>query len=264
MQRLVIGSTAGQHYIPDCRLPKDLDVFSPDKNHDDICQSGQRVEPLWHPLLERWIPPGTDRIATLDELYTIKVSHAYWELKNGSWNKHMWDIVALRRAGAQIIQDFHDDLYKICEGLHGKKKLDLNKDVASFFTPTVPRVFVHDSIHETVCYFDEPLYRRVLREGSEVAIDMAKVWALSFEDQVRLYREETYVTALERKVIPAGYKISRRAAYQWALKQMITSFSKGRSAQFLVEHYDLFRVPDIDYLGLHKMNLDKLVHVEEA
>jgi hypothetical protein len=260
MQRLIVGSTAMARVLSISRAPKDLDIFTPDPHHDPSL----RVETFWHPLLERWISPGTDRFATLDELFTIKVAHAPWELKNGSWLKHMWDICQFKRAGAVVHQPFHDDLYKICEEIHGPKKVDLNKDKTTFFSPTVRRTFDHDSIHETVCYYDEPLYRAVLRDGSSVAIDMNKVYSLSFEDQIRLYREETYVTALERRVIPENYRTSRRTAYAWALKQMITSFTKGWSAQFIIENFDIFRVPDVDYVSVHLSQKHKLVKLETS
>lgn len=254
MQRLIIGSTAALVHLDNFRAPKDLDIFTPSP------ESG--AETFWHPLLERWIPPGTDRVATLDELYTIKVAHAYWVLKNGSWNKHMWDVTKLKAAGAQLRQPFHDDLYRICEEIHGPKKVDLDKDTTAFFSPTVRRVYDHDSIHRTVCYYEDPLYLSVLREGSSVAVDMRRVHSLSFDDQVRLYREETYATALERRIIPADYKHSRRAAYAWALQQMITSYTKGWSAQFLVEHFDVMRVPDVDYVDLHLSRRDRLIKLE--
>lgn len=255
-QRLVIGSTAARHWLSNFREPKDLDIFSPEKIHG--------AETFWHPLLESWILPRTDRIATLNELYTIKVSHAPWALKNGTWNKHMWDVTALRKAGARIIQPLHDLLYQVCEDTHGRKKLDLNKDKSEFFTPHVRRLYEHDSIHWTVCYGNRPAYLDVLKPGSEVAIDMDLVRSLPHEVVARLFREETYTTALERHLIPVDYKFSYRGAYQLAMRQMITSFTKGWSAQFLVEHYDKLRVPDVDYVALHLSRQALLIRLEES
>jgi hypothetical protein len=254
MQSLLIGSMALTQYLPHVRTPKDVDAFSPDPIPG--------AETFWHPILEDWIPPGTDRVATLDELYTIKVSHAYWSLKNNSWLKHMWDICQMKAAGAVVHQPFHDDLYRIWTLTHGRKKVDLNKDKAEFFSPTVRRAYEHDSIHWTVCYYDKPLYLQVLKDGSDVAVDPGKLHGLSVDDLIRLYREETYVTALERIVIPAGYVTSAKAAYSAALKQMITSYTKGWSAQFLVEHYDVLRVPDVDYVQLHLSRKYRLLKLE--
>lgn len=251
VQRLVIGSTAMRHHLPLSRAPKDLDVFSP--------PAEVGAELFWHPSFEDWIPPGTDRCASIDELYTLKVSHAYWELRNGSWLKHMADVVTLKNAGAVLIPELHSLLYKVWEGQHGVKKLNLRQEAADFFSDAVTRAFDHDSLHRSVAYGSAPAYEAVLRDGEEVDMDMSKVWALPVVGQVRLFREEIYVTALERLVIPSGYKYSPRRAYAWALRRTITSLTKGRSARFIVENYGVFRVPDMDYVSLHLSRKNELV-----
>lgn len=252
VQQLVIGSTALADHLS-IREPKDLDVFAPNSDgHKDS---------FWDDRLATWIPPGTNRSATLNELYTIKVSHSYWELRNGSWNKHMYDIVAMKRAGAELDLELHNLLYAIWEDRYGRKVVDLSQESDEFFTDAVGRRYVHDSLHASVAYGDHPLYESVLRDGHSVAMDMGKLRALPFEDQVRLFREEVYVTALERLVIPNGYRYSSSAAYAWALRRTVTSLTKGWSARFLVENFDVFRRPDVDYVGLHLSNIHKLVEV---
>ncbi|WP_190822006.1 DUF7275 domain-containing protein [Saccharopolyspora pogona] len=254
MTYLVIGSTAMRAYIPECREPKDLDVFT------QLPLDG--AETFWHPSFEEWITPGTARYATLDELYTLKVSHSYWELKNGSWDKHINDGMALKAAGARLLLDLHKLLYKVWEEKHGKKKVDLSQEAEDFFSDAVKRIYEHDSIHDSVAYGDRPLYESVLKDGASVDIDMGKIRGLPFEDKVRLYREEIYATALERLVIPSGYKCSPRRAYSWALRRTITSLTKGWSARFLVENYDVFRSPDCDYVARHKEKKHKLFPLE--
>lgn len=248
LQRLVIGSTAAPTVLN--RSPVDLDVFSPDPN------AGEDV--IWHPDFSTWITPGTNRLATLNELYTIKISHAYWELKNGSWLKHMSDTVRLQDAGAELIQPLHDLLYKVWTSVHGPKRVNLGLESDQFFKDAVVRLYDHDSLHRSVAYGDHPLYEDVLQDGHSVKTDMARVRALSFADKIRLYREEVYATALERIIIPSNYKHSPRHAYAWALRRTITSLTRGWSAQFLAENYKTMRTPDIDYVALHLSNTDKL------
>lgn len=254
MTRIVIGSTAMQAYVPGCRAPKDLDVFAGHQEHG--------AEVFWHQSFEDWITPGTDRIATLDELYTLKVSHSYWELRNGSWDKHINDAMALKAQGATLLLDLHKLLYKVWEEQHGQKKVDLSQEAEEFFSDAVKRVYDHDSIHDSVAYGDRPLYESVLKDGHSVDIDMGKIKALPFEDKVRLYREEIYATALERLVVPSDYRCSPRRAYAWALRRTITSLTKGWSARFLVENYDVFRSPDCDYVARHLEKKHKLIPLE--
>jgi hypothetical protein len=244
-------------HIPGTRTPKDVDVFSPDA-------AGENVDSFWHPYFELWIPDGTYRYATLDELYTIKVSHAYWELRNGSWNKHMSDVVMLKRAGAKLDEPLHNLLYKVWCEEHGSKQVDLKLEADEFFSDAVKRRYVHDSLHESVAYGERPLYESVLKPGKSVQMDMDAIWALSFDDQVKLFREEIYVTALERLVIPHDYRFSPARAYAWALRRTITSLTKGWSARFLVENYEVFRRADVDYVDRHLANRHVLVELEEA
>ena len=255
MRRLVIGSTALTHHIGGTRRPKDLDVFSPDPAPNE--------EAFWHPDFAAWIGEGADRIATLNELYTIKVSHSYWELRNRTWDKHMADIVSLKRAGAIVDDGLHALLYRVWEETHGRKQVDLDQDATDFFSDAVTRKYEHDSIHASVAYGDEPLYVRYLVPGETVRMDMTAVKAAPFPDQVRLFREEIYATALERWMIPKEYRWSPRRAYADALRKTITSLTKGWSARFIVENYEVFRTPDVDYVQHHKENSHKLMYLED-
>lgn len=420
MATLVIGSTAARHWFPDWREPKDYDVYSDSPVDGDV---------FWDDRLYNLIGRDTTiRMATPDELLSIKWSHAYWELKNGSWGKHMADLLDLERRGAQLIPEWHDVLYRIWEDKHGKKKVDLTMEsggddeevwlpypgdtrysvsnlgrvrgprkllegtecsgpvkyrqygigrestklghslvmetfvgplpvgmqvrhldgdpqnnrvsnlmygtplenaadkqrlgttvrgevhklaklteesVASiraeyargdvsqrqlaskygvaqslvgrvinhqswqgekgFFEDAVKRVYDHDSLHLSVAYTPgRPIYDECLKDGKSVQMDMAKVWAMPHEKIVQMFREEVYVTALERLVIPSGYRHSPGGAYQWALRRTITSLTKGRSARFLVEHFGEFCKPDVDYVAVHRANASYLKELAHA
>lgn len=262
MTRLIIGSAAMHQQIPGSREPKDLDVFSPQAARDT---TGLRLEDaFWHQSFSDWIPEGTDRYADPDELYTIKCSHSPWALRNGSWNKHMSDVVLLKEHGAKLIPWLHDLLYDVWEQEHGKKRVNLDMDTESFFSDAVKRTYVHDSIHDSVAYFDRPLWESFLVPGETVKMDMAAIRAADFDTQVRLYREEVYATALERYIIPNDYQYSPRRAYADALKKTITSLTKGWSSLFLIENYGIFRMPDIDYVQHHRSKSHLLQLLEES
>lgn len=248
---MIIGSTAVKHWFPDFpREPKDLDTMLVPGIYDN-------TDNFWHPTLRGTIldRPG---YANPDELYTIKLSHSYWDLKNGTWAKHIYDLQWLKGKGAWVIQPIHDLLYSVWEEKHGKKKMKFSEST-EFFDDAVDRVYDHDSIHASVAYYDEPLYIRTLLPGYTVKVDMNRVWEMSFTDQVKLFREEVYATALERIMIPKNYHFSPGAAYLWALRRTITSLTRGRSAQFLVENYRLFAQPDCDYVARHLRNKERLI-----
>lgn len=260
---LVIGSTAAHAALGgEWRRPKDLDAFvSPDAQN---WGTARKADMFWHEDLTQYWGLDTYRFATLDELYTLKISHSYWELENNTWLKHITDAMLLKRHGAELIPDLHRTLYGIWEQKHGKKQVDLDMDKREFFADAVQRRWDHDSVHDSVAYFEEPLYNRILKDGAQVGVDMRKLKALPFQLQVMLFREEIYATALERIMIPRDYDYSPSAAYQWALRRVITSLTKGWSATFIADHYETFRHPDVDYVAKHRKNAHMLVPYEKG
>ena len=249
--RILIGSRALKYWFGGSysRTPNDTDYFSDEKIPG--------AETFWHPNLNNysWLNDG---IAVPTELYTIKVSHAFWDL--GNWNKHMYDVTFLQRKGyGYLYPDLYDILYQIWEDRYGKKKVNLNESPVDFFNSNVVRVYDHDSIHRSIAYYNRPLYESILKDGHEVMVDREKFDHLNLEDKFNLVREEVYATALERVIIPSGYIYSPSAAYAWALKKTITSFSKGWFALFIVLHYDELRKQDVDYVKRHLDNKDRLV-----
>lgn len=254
---VIIGSRAIDNLFPGelGREPKDVDVIATTDVADSL--RGDSNDVFSHPTLDQWVGTG-NRWATLDEIYTLKVSHSYWELKNGSWDKHIYDLRFLRRKGARLDLLLHDELYRVWESLHGSKKTNLAMEKDQFFKDAVVRIYDHDSIHESVAYGETALYNSILREGSTVDIDSKKLWSLGYDNLILLFREEVYATALERILIPRDYKASPGAAYRWALRRTITSLTKGKSARFIVDNFDQFAIPD-DYLSRHLSKRDRLI-----
>lgn len=249
----LIGSCAMKQHFPEFREPNDLDFFwsgdpsKVNKTKDDVFAD---------PRLAAWDFGPT---ATVDELYTIKISHAFWDL-HGTWNKHASDIVFLQRHGAQFIRELYDILLPIWKEKHGRKRTNLNQTKAEFFGDAVKRIYDHDSIHASVAYTSgQPMYERILKDGSEVLVDNAKFWAMSEADKFRTVREEIMATALERWLIPNDYKMSPRLAYAKATKLTATSLFKGEWSLFLMLNYDNLRSPDCDYVSRHLKNSDMLI-----
>ena len=249
---LIIGSTALHELFPtEVRKPKDFDYFGYEPvSFVGVLPFGTTIEPFWH---DSWKGTQLDRdgFATLNELYTIKVSHAYWELKNRSWDKHMADIMFMKNKGAVLDMELHKLLYPVWVETHGVKKMNLAQAAGNFFDDAVVRIYDHDSIHDSVAFGERPLYERILKDGETVDIDPDKMWnGLTFDEQVLLFREEIAATALERWMIPTEYKFSPGLAYKLALKKTITSLTKGRSARFIVTNFEHFYQPH-PYMNIH-------------
>ncbi len=259
MRSLIVGSHALKALGVCDREPKDIDWWADRKDFPPLLG---KVDHLWHPLMAEFIPETSEsQYATLDQMYTIKLSHSHWELKNGSWGKHIADLIKLKEAGAVLIEDLYQLLYKVWEEMHGKKVMNLDQDKTDFFDDAVRRMYDHDSIHESVAYGDRPIYEDILKDGATVDVDPRKLWALPHERLVQLFTEEICVTALERIVIPKNYRTSPGRAYQWALRRTVTSLTKGKSSRFILENIEEFIHPDPGYVQRHLSKKERLIRL---
>lgn len=255
----LIGSRAMAHWFPDARhATADWDYHG-SKPYEAGMASGpvSRADIFIDERLAAW-PWGT--IATPGELYTLKISHSFWELNGPAhWDKHASDIVFLERKGAKFLRPLYDIVLPIWKERYKRNPTNLNQTAGKFFADAVNRKYDHDSVHRSIAYGERPLYESVLKPGSEVAVDNAKFRVMDHDTQVRLAREEIYATALERILIPNDYKGSPSAAYHWALRRTVTSLFKGDWALFLMLNLDELMRPDCDYVRRHIANKHKLL-----
>lgn len=256
MRPVLVGSRAARLHFADYRSPKDWDFFSPEKIRDE----SERVETFYHPALEAY--DWSRGYATPNELYTIKVSHSFW---NNRWAKHIQDVAFFQRKGCEVIPELYDILYPIWVEHYGAKRAKLRAGTKpeEFFTSTVKRMYDHDSIHHSIAYGDRPLFEKILRDGEAVAVDKSKFDALSYEEKCNLLREEVYATALERILIPSNYQESQLKAYRWALEKTVTSFSKGFWPKWIVLNINDLLRPDVDYVARHTDNANRLILLGE-
>lgn len=272
MRTILVGSAATRAWRPDFRVPSDLDYFTDKDMPKEL--NGKRVEKFYHPDLEKWfwaeekpMPKVLDggkvgdpkTRATLNELYTLKVSHMFWPNR---WVKHAKDILWFQNeTDAQFLPELYDILYPIWVEHYGKKRASLPKGTKAedFFKSNIVRKYDHDSLHASVAYYDKPLFNVILQDGEDVAVSWDKFEQMTHTDKLRLCREEIYATALERKVIPSDYTVNPLSAYRWAMQQTITSFWKGRWALFMVLHLKDLVNPEVDYVQVHKDNSERLV-----
>ena len=104
-----------------------------------------------------------------------------------------------------------------------------------FFTPDVPYVYDHDSIHRAVAVGDVPAYTLYLEDGEEVKTSNKKFESLPIEFRLRGVLEESYVLALERAIIP--HESSTDWAFKMALSKVCTSITSGKFREFAWENY---------------------------
>lgn len=249
---MVIGSTALKKHFSDLnRVPKDVDYIN--EGYQFPLTSifhfkDKKIEKLDNPVLIEYykgkgeIPPFIGK----DELYTLKISHSFWNLENGSWRKHIWDINFMKNKGCKFIKPLFDDLFNYWSELHGpRKSSDLDMSAADFFNNAITFPVGHDRIHELLIehpYFEgqsQPTYAMILKEGAEVDVCMDKFEKLTEKQKFNVTFEEVANMALER-----NFHSDYRVSYDRMLKKFITSHCKIEQGIWIIQnHRELLKIP---------------------
>ena len=232
MTWLIIGSTAAYHWFPDYRKPFDIDLLTPTeiKTKDSkICF----IDTQWHDAAEFLIEQNKDKVfADPDTLFTLKVSHAHWNVK---WEKTMYDIEFLKRKGCQLNMELYKRLFPVWVQVHGKKRVNMNQPMTEFFKDAVPREYDHEVLHELVAFGVRPLHEQLRSDLSTAWCSEAMFNELSEDDQCKTALEEMMATAIERGRLSTRSKQSEISiALSKAHFQLCTSMTTGWFARFLI------------------------------
>ncbi len=191
------------------------------------------------------LSPVNVQIATVDQLYTLKMSHRY--LKNSPhFLKTMRDIRLMRAAGAKVWSA--DWLKRREDETYWYKHPKLNVEKKDFFGGDgVEYVFDHDSVHRAVAHciipgFKDdvvPAYTLYMKDGEQVQTSKKKFFE-GVSEKVRLWGvlEEAQVLALERSQIPFRGKVDAKRSFDIALMKVCTSITSGWFREFAWENYE--------------------------
>jgi hypothetical protein len=242
-------------------MPKDLDILVKPANRnipelDHYRSIYPRVECAWYGPSSQVILDATNgEYPSLEVLYTIKAAQLKFDI---FWDKTSNDVIYFQKMGIALNEELFGLLLKDFTDFHGRRWARLEgKDNKTFFEDAVNRKYVHDTIHEAVAYYDRPLYESI-STGKGVSCSKKKFKALSHEDQIKLAKEEIFVTALERFLIPKDFKESSHRAYWRSLKKFVTTMSSGWMSKFLIDNFLELSYNTDDYVARFKQNTHKL------
>jgi hypothetical protein len=207
-------------------------------------------------ILDQYLFSGP--VASLNEIYTLKVSHSPWVIGGlSNWAKHLRDIRFLRDEGCLLIEPLHQAAYAQWNVRKGEKKVNLNQDANSFFGTSVTRYFDHDSVHRALALGDSPAFESISLAGAQVRSSRELFWNLPDWKKSRLVWEETMVLSLERDLLP-GYMVGGEPptrtdiwkSYRQQLRLLITQYSKGWWPKWIIQNYFEHLSPPLDYWTL--------------
>lgn len=139
------------------------------------------------------------RVYAATLMLTLKLSHMHYDLKNNSWSKHLHDIQYLFSLGYKPNELALLQLKKEWTKLYqGKDKINLNKKPEEFFVANCNQS--HDELHKHFAFGSEPIYKKMLKDGHEVAVSFNKFTNLTLEEKLYSVIEESMVIAYERNL----------------------------------------------------------------
>ena len=155
------------------------------------------------------------------------IHYQKWMLDAVTFNEDALDLIARR-----------SQLHRL---MFGDPRPSLNMSVDEFFNDAVVKKYDHDRIHELVAFGDRPLYESLQRDSSRAWCEKDLWDDLPYELKLKCVAEETMVIAIERFMVPSGWKHSAKSAYNKALTKVCTNLTSGWFRDFAIDnHRELF------------------------
>lgn len=215
----LFGSKLIKKYFSDFREPNDTDWVTNDQSK--LKQSKIGEEEYYY------IPNSPDREMTPDEIYTVKVSHAIYDIH---WKKTMSDIRFLQIKGCKIIPDFLQSLRTHWELIHGVQvRTDFEVEPGNFFEDRVRRKLNHDELHQMLN--PTPTYLKIIDNGVNPNYD--KYHNLTEDERKEILFEESFVIAIER-----FWTANDRMAYQIAQQSLVTRLHPVWLADEIIKNWN--------------------------
>jgi hypothetical protein len=215
----LFGSHLIKKLFSDFREPKDIDWVT-----NDITKLKKSIvgkEEYY------FIPNTPDREMTADEIYTLKVSHAIYDI---NWKKTMSDIRFLQMKGCKVIPSFLTQLREHWVSVHGEQhRTDFEVKPGKFFDDRVKRKVNHDDLHKMLNPI--PTYLKMI--VNDLNPSPEKFYDLTEDERKEVLYEEAFVIAMER----LGH-LPTRAAYNSAQQSLVTKLHPVWLADFIIENWN--------------------------
>ena len=218
--------------------PKDYDLISSDVSEFYLSvintvyrfnKPERKVEVFWCDAMEYLVQTNQPFVLPPDILYTIKLSHLPWDLKNNSWWKHVKDVVFLQNKGVKLHEKFFCRLQQDWVKLHGsKERITLNKSVKEFFNDSLNRQYNHDDLHEYFKIGLVPAYTLTQKDSDSALCSEELFNSLTEYQKYCTILEEVFVIAYERNL-----------SFYEGLRHLITRISKGYWNKYILEHLNV-------------------------
>lgn len=211
---------------------KEIDICPKELGLLEVCQKYETGETLESPI-------GTVKLIAPQGLMLIRRSHLHRSL---NFPKNIMIYHKFKEELGEI-EDLSllKKITKLNKDHFGDPHPSLNKSKKDFFDDYVTKYYEHDDIHKVTCYYDKPIYELLKDDDDKVWCSKSKFDLLPFEDKLKCVREEGFVIALERFIIPKMKNSEKfppqHIAFEWSLNKICTTLTSGWFRDFAIDNY---------------------------
>lgn len=204
-----------------------IDVAPEGLNSLEICQhyAGPEIES----------PIGTVQVVNPIGLMLFKRSHLHRPIEFAKHIRHYHFLKSRHQPDEQYYL-FLRNRIKLTKDKYGDRTPKLNKTKEDFFDDYVTKKYEHDALHYATCYGDRPIYEELKTDDTKVWCSQEKWALLSHEKQVQCIREEAFVIAIERYLIPRP-TYPARFALDASISRICTTLTSGWFRDFAIENW---------------------------
>jgi hypothetical protein len=178
------------------------------------------------------------RIAPLDVIYALKMSHRYRK-NSPHFHKTRRDILTMRALGASIGDNLQAWFKQREKETYTYSHPKLNTTRGKFFAGDgVDYIYDHDSIHQAVKVMGKPAFDFFKPDTAEVFCSKDLFFACDEAIRLNAVYEESCVLALERSVVPHPGVLTPEGAFAKALEKVSTSITSGWFREYAWENHD--------------------------
>jgi len=263
IKHYIIGSRWMKELFPNnpriqkrCKDTADYDVLVNEEPTKELTKHfkelyGSKTELHYIPTLFRYLKYqnilfNNPRSYQKSLLFTLKASHVAFDSMHKE--KTFYDLFLMAEEGCEIIEVIFNELYDFWEQKFGNKwRADFTKESKDFFNDAVSRENIHDELHKSVAYYDQPAFK-FLQEPNQttVWVDPIKFNSVTEHIRQRVVIEEAETLALERFIIP-GTITNKVIAYQKMLKALVDRLAPKWMIIYIINNLDYFLKFKEDY-----------------
>lgn len=177
----------------------------------------------------------------LNAFFTLKASHVPWDTTIHK-EKTFYDLYLLSEKGAKIIEPLYYKLHKFWTGKFGEKwRADFTKESSEFFNDAVSRESVHDDLHKSVAFYDQPAFK-FLQDPEQTTVWVCPNKFANTTEHIRqrVVIEEAQTLAIERILSKAKGKLSPNIAYFKMLQGLIDRLAPLWMTIYILNNYFIF------------------------